>query len=126
MDGRAIVTILLVAGFSLVGVYVAVSSLLLASALSSWNGPVGEILVIGLVELALGAALLVVAPAVALVLLARRTRAGNVVATLYGALVVALTATHVREGMFYLALHLAGLVLVLCAFPLDDPLDSAA
>jgi hypothetical protein len=126
VDGRAIVTILLVAGFSLVGVYVAVSSLLLASALSSWNGPVGEILVIGLVELALGAALLVVAPAVALVLLARRARAGNVVATLYGALVVVLTATHVREGMFHLALHLAGLVLVLCAFPHDDPLESAA
>jgi hypothetical protein len=52
--------------------------------------------------------------------------AGAVTATLYGALVVALTATQAREGTLFLVAHLAGLTLVVCAFPLGEPVDSAA
>jgi hypothetical protein len=122
---RGRVAVLLLAGFAAVGAFAVVSSLLLALSLSGL-GWVGEILASGLTFMALGAAVLAVLPGVALVLLARGGMAGPVTATLYGALVVALTAGEVREDPLLLVAHLAGLVLVVCAFPLGEPVDSAA
>ena len=122
---RGWATVLLLAGFAVVGVFVVAGSLVLAATVGG-IGWLGDFLADGLVWVALVAGVMALLPGVALVLLARRRRAGLVLGTLYGALVVALTATHVREDSLLLVAHLAGLALVLCAFPLEDAVDSAA
>lgn len=124
---RGRLALLLLAGFAAAGVVAVVGSLLLALTVSAMGlGPFGTVLADGLSWLAVGALVLAVLPGVALALHVRGGRAGSVVATLYGALVVALTATHVREDVLLLVAHLAGLLLVVCAFPLEDAVDSAA
>ena len=80
----------------------------------------------GLTLMALAATALALIPGVAIALLVRGGMAGQVTATLYGALVVALTATQTREDSLVLLGHPAGLTLVVCAFPLGEPVDSAA
>lgn len=120
---RGLATTLLLAGFAVVGVWVVVGSLLLASAVSPLDG-IGPFVAGALGRAAVGAALLAAVPGVALALRPRRRRAADVVATLYGVLVVGLTASQVREHELLLVPHLAGLALVLCAFPLGDRLDS--
>jgi hypothetical protein len=122
---RRLVAVLLLAGFAAAGVFAVVSGLLLALTVSGL-GWVGELLADGLTLVAVVALVLAVLPGVALVLLARGGTAGPVTATLYGALVAALSATQAREDSLFLVAHLAGLTLVACAFPLGEPVDSAA
>jgi hypothetical protein len=122
---RGRVVVLLLAGFAAAGVLAVVGSLLLALTVSGL-GWVGDLLADGLTLVAVAAVVLAVLPGVALVLFVRGGMAGSVTATLYGALVVALTATQAREDSLLLVAHLAGLALVVCAFPLGEPVDSAA
>jgi hypothetical protein len=116
---------LLLVGYAVAGVWVVVGALVLAAALSGLGGP-GDLLADLLTWAAVLVGVLAVLPGVALAVRVRNRRAGDVVATLYGALVVALTAGQVREDTMFLVPHLAGLVLVVCAFPWEEPVDSAA
>ena len=122
---RGRLALLLLAGFATVGVWFVVGAVVLAVAVSGLGG-LGALLADLLAWAAAFTAVLAVLPGVALFLHARGGRAGSVVATMYGALVVAATATHVREDPMFLVPHLAGLLLVVCAFPLEDAVDSAA
>lgn len=85
---RGWATVLLLAGFAVVGVFVVAGSLVLAATVGG-IGWLGDLLADGLVWVALVAGVMALLPGVALVLL-------------------------------------AGLALVLCAFPLEDAVDSAA
>jgi hypothetical protein len=122
---RGRVATLLLVGFAVAGVWLVVGALVLAAAVSGLGG-LGDLLADLLTVTAIIVGVLAVLPGVALAVRVRNRRAGDVVATLYGALVVALTAGQVREDTMFLVPHLAGLVLVLCAFPLEEPVDSAA
>ena len=121
---RLVATGLLLA-FAATGSWVLVASLVFAAAAGEAGGSFAELLASIGVDVALVAAALVAPAVVALLLLPRRPFHASVVATLYGLLVVGLTASHVREDGLLLAAHLGGLLLVLSAFPLGEPVVRA-
>ena len=122
---RRLLAVLLLAGFALAGVVAVVFCALLAVSVSGL-GRIGDLLTDGITLVALVAAVLAMAPGVSLALFMRGSAAGPVTATLYGALVAALSAADAREDGLLLVTHLAGLALVVCAFPLREPVDSTA
>lgn len=122
---RALLTTILLAGFALAGSLALTFTGVVGVVAGDSSGLVGTLVSVAVVA-ALPWLLGAVAPAVvALFLLPRHPRAGSVVATLYGLLVVALSARHVHEDSLVMLAHVAGLALVACAFPLGEPADES-
>lgn len=117
---RGVLTILLLCGFAVLGVFLGFLALLFFGLDAGSRTVFGAVLDGFGGLLAIAALALFVPAALALTLRAWRPMVSNAVATMLGLGVFALTAQDATTDGFLLAVSLSGLALVFCALPIPE------